>query len=724
MFLFLCPVCNYANFEYQEINTSVGKVIVGLGREDALEKFGIPTSAVEDLWYYSATPEKFFVLFSSQSLLNIYLYPRYPYTSVGTPLEFKTFGYFSDMKIKDITSEVQLLISEPEDFILEKPGIVIPKKPGEYQVLAKYKGIFSNPAYLTIKESQEKEIEKEIEKLISINILPFKPVVPYKSQLGFVALGTFLDSSGTYSIRDISKQANWYIKKDEEVVENRDNTIIFTSTGKTVVFCRYRELESFPQEIYVQDKPFILNETLKHITLLPEFILVASGKNINLRAFGTYHSNRVEDITNKAKWEIGDKDMLTLEGNGEFLTKSVGVSEVIAVLDDLKSLATKIIVTDKTKSAFFTQIEPQERKIHPESLVKDIKSEVEKLKQGFTKEEKKLNLIKIIPDSLQVAVGETGQVTALGIYSDNSQEDLTHLGDWSGSNDKIVMVSGGKIDTFSAGEAKIYVKFKGINSLPAKVLVEEPKLVSIILSPQKLQMSMKDRLVLKAEGYFSDSSRKDITSLVTWKLTNPRIIKVEKGKVLPLKFGETQVYAEYLGIKSLPANIRIIFTVDWLIYMIIKGVFFLFLGMVVMFIVLYVFTEKKKNNLRNSLDKNPAEFIVNLYENTKKILAIFNLSYKESLPPLSYAEMVQKNYSIENNLFLRFTAKFEEARYSHHTLSSRDASLALNDYNYFLKILFSRYNKFSLFLKYCLTLLHRRPLFISSPQILPKISCN
>jgi len=378
MFLFLRPVCNYANSEYREINTSVGKVIVGLGREDALEKFGVPASAAEDLWYYSATPEKFFVLFSGQSLLNIYLYPRHSHTSVGTPLEFKTFGYFSDMKIKDITSEAQLLISEPEDFILKKPGIIIPKKPGEYQVLAKYKNNFSSPAHLIIKEPQGKEIEKYAERLISINILPFKPIVPYKSQLGFVALGTFLDSSGTYFIRDISNQANWYIKKNEEVIANRDNTIIFTSTGKAVVFCRYRKLESFPQEIYVQDKPFILNETLKHITLLPEFMLVSFGKNINLRAFGTYHTNRVEDISTKVKWEIGDKDLLVLErtaGAGVFLTGPVGITEVTAVLGDIKSLAAKIFITSKGAKNVFLAPE-EEKKINPRDLTKDIKKDL------------------------------------------------------------------------------------------------------------------------------------------------------------------------------------------------------------------------------------------------------------------------------------------------------------------------------------------------------------
>jgi len=339
----------------------------------------------------------------------------------------------------------------------------------------------------------------------------------------------------------------------------------------------------------------------------------------------------------------------------------------------------------------------------------------EKSGEPSGEETKKLNLIKIIPDFLQVASGETGQFTALGIYSDNSQEDLTHLGDWSSSNDKIAVVSGGKIDTFSSGEAKIYVKFKGVISLPALVKVEGPKLVSIILSPQNLRMSMRKKLTLKAEGHFSDSSTKGITLLVTWKVTNPRIIRVEKGKIFPLKFGETEVYAEYSGIKSPPANIKIIFTVDWLIYMIIKWTSFLFLGIAAMFTILYALTEKRKNNLKDSLDKNPAGFIVNLYENTKKILAIFNLSYNEHIPPLSYAELVQESYSIENDLFLRFTAKFEEARYSGHTLSRRDASLALTDYNDFLTILLSRYNKPALFLKYSLTLLGRIPLFIPNP---------
>lgn len=341
--------------------------------------------------------------------------------------------------------------------------------------------------------------------------------------------------------------------------------------------------------------------------------------------------------------------------------------------------------------------------------------DIETQEEILGKKEEKLMLIKIIPDYSRIALGEEMQLVALGVYSDDSQEDLTLLGKWTGTDNSIASVSEGKVSTHSVGEIMVYVEFQGIRSLPASVVVEGPKLVSIILSPQNAQLSMKESLDLKAEGYFSDSSHRDISSLVTWKFAGRRIVKIEKGRILPLKFGKTKVLAEYAGIESLPVNIRIVVTMDCLIYAIIKGAFFLFLGTAAVFVILYVLTEKKKNNLKKSLDKNPAEFIVNLYENIKKILAIFNLSYKEWLPALTYAELVQKSYSIEDNLFLRFTVKFEEARYSHHALSKHDASLALNDYNNFLKIVFSRYGKFPLFLKYCLALLRRMPLFISNP---------
>ena len=131
-----------------------------------------------------------------------------------------------------------------------------------------------------------------------------------------------------------------------------------------------------------------------------------------------------------------------------------------------------------------------------------------------------------------------------------------------------------------------------------------------------------------------------------------------------------------------------------------------------MFIILYLLTERIKKKLRAYIEENPRESIIYLYENAKKILAIFGLSHKGFIPPLAYCRLVEQRYSIENNLFLRFTVKFEEAKYSRHILKSGDALSVLSDYNDFLKILLGHYNKSALFFRYLLTLLYRRPLFI------------
>jgi len=713
LFFCLYPLYNYASSEYQQVNTSQGKVVVGLDRERALEIFGPPASITENLWYYSH-PEGFFIYFSPASVLTVYLYPRFCEGSVNVPIEFKAFGHFSDFKTSDITTQAELLLSEPQDFIVKKPGIIIPRKEGKYQVLMKYKDVLSNAGTIIIKKSPRSEDEKE--RLLAIDILPFKPIVPWQTRLEFIALGTFLDSSEEkYFIRDISHDAQWFIKQGESILSAKDNQISFDLPGKFKVFCKYRDLESFSQEVKVQR--FDISQfkpALKHIMLLPDFISVTYGKKINLVALGTDYHNKVEDITYKASWNILDKDTLAPAGNGEFLSKSPGITEVIAQVDNLESLPAKIIVSDKKEasSILADDKKPQEVRVSSNDLIRDIKNDA-KIASKSLVEERRLRLVKIIPDYLTIPLGEHKQLVALGIYSDNSQEDFTLLAEWKSSDDKVATVSKGKIDTYSPGEAKVYAKIQGINSLPASIIVEGPKLVSINVLPKSLRITMKDKLSLKAEGYFTDSSRRDITSLVNWKIANPRIVKIDKGTVRPLRIGETQAWAEYSQVKSLPSNIKVVFSMDWLISMIIRTVSFLILGIIIIFFVLYYLTEREKKKLRLSLDKNPRGFIVSLYNNTKKILAIFGLSHRESLAPLSYAALVQERLSLENGIFLDFTVRFEEAKYSSHVLQPEAAITVLNDYNGFLKILFRSRSKFSLFIKYCLTLFKRVPVFIT-----------
>lgn len=705
------PPYNFAQSEYQEVYTSQGKVIIGLGEEEAMEKFGPPVSAAEEFWYY-ASPERFFIYFPADTILSVHLYPESCDVSVGFPLEFKVLAYLSNFKIKDITSQAQLTINEPEKFVFEKPGVIIPQETGEYQVLTKYKDIFSNPSYVSVKAQKK---TPEAEQLLNINILPYKPKVSAgrESKIDFTALGTFFQpDKHMYIVREIDDQVMWFTERDGLITNERDNGIYFPSVGKVKVFAKFQDLESYPQEVEVEEMHAWRKEELKHITLLPEFIIAPRGNTINLRVFGTYHNNAVKDVSSMAHWNIGDEEVLALQGNGQFLAKSQGVTEVSAELDNLQSASTKIIVTDtKEAKKGYSPGEQKGEKVYYKDLTRDIKNDVEKIRKIFIGEGRRLSLIKIIPNYLRIPLGENRQLVALGVYTNNTEENLTLIGEWISSDNRIATVSRGKVSTLSRGEIKIHVKFQGAKSIPASVIVEDSKLVSIILSPQNSQISMRDRFNLKAEGYFSDDSRKDITSLVNWEISDPRVIRIQKGMVRPLRIGESQVAAEYAGIKSLPANIKVVFTIQWLLEMILTIASFLILSTIILFSILYFIIKYKKDKLL-SLYKNPREFIIGLYENTKMVLIIFGLKHKEVLAPLYYAEFVEKRYSIKNNLLLNFTVKFEEAKYSSHILQFDDSRLALDEYNNFLKVLYSNYSKFSLILRYCLTLLHRTPLSV------------
>lgn len=136
------------------------------------------------------------------------------------------------------------------------------------------------------------------------------------------------------------------------------------------------------------------------------------------------------------------------------------------------------------------------------------------------------------------------------------------------------------------------------------------------------------------------------------------------------------------------------------------------LSLVFSVFILYLLTEKRKKELFDLCKENPKEFILLLYENAKAVLRIFGMSFEAHLVPLAYARLVEKKYCIEDNLFLHLTIKFEEAKYSGHSLEINDALSVSENYNKFFKKVFSKYNKFFLFQRYCLGFIQRRPFFM------------
>ena len=327
----------------------------------------------------------------------------------------------------------------------------------------------------------------------------------------------------------------------------------------------------------------------------------------------------------------------------------------------------------------------------------------------------KLISIAVFPEYLKFPLGESRDLVAKGNYNDHTQQDITPFVKWLSSASGIVTVASGKAESHSTGDAQVSAMLEGITSRSAFITVEEPSLISIILSPKSARVLFGTKFNLKAEGYFSNASRKDLTALVSWQINNPGIIAMDKGNIRTKLLGETLVSAEYLGIKSLPATITIIFNLRWLLGVISKILCFAILGGLILLIVFYV-TIRRKAKRFLSFYGSPREFIIALYENAKEVPLVFGLKQEGFLPPLAYAELVEKRHSVENKLFLRFTAKFEEAKYSGHNFPVDDSRLVLDYYNDFIGVLFSKHAKPSFFSKYWLALIYRTPLFIRPLQ--------
>jgi len=131
-----------------------------------------------------------------------------------------------------------------------------------------------------------------------------------------------------------------------------------------------------------------------------------------------------------------------------------------------------------------------ELRVELKDLKLEEKKEVELIPPPPLKEKILIRII-IIPDYSEVFLGEEKQLIAVGEYDDSSQEDLTSLALWTGTDESIGTVSLGKVSTHSPGTILAYAEYKELKSEPATVVVTAAKLIKIILTPENSEITAK-----------------------------------------------------------------------------------------------------------------------------------------------------------------------------------------------------------------------------------------
>ena len=216
------------------------------------------------------------------------------------------------------------------------------------------------------------------------------------------------------------------------------------------------------------------SSNLKSLAITPTVASVSLGGTIQLKAVASYSDGSSKDITPNVRWSSTDYTIAKVDASGLVTFGAVGEADVSAAFGNL------------SVSAHFTVGKPS------------------------------LASIAISPAAPVVSLGGTQQLSAVGVLSDKSTQDLTSTVTWSSSDPTIADVSSTGLATpKSLGTTTITATSDSV-SATAQLTVTTAALAAILVTSDHSAIPVGSTAQLSAQGVYGDGSTKDLTSSVTW----------------------------------------------------------------------------------------------------------------------------------------------------------------------------------------------------------------
>jgi hypothetical protein len=166
--------------------------------------------------------------------------------------------------------------------------------------------------------------------------------------------------------------------------------------------------------------------------------------------------------------------------------------------------------------------------------------------------------ISLSPPDASLAMGSTQQLTATGIYSDGSKQDISSRVAWSSSQIAVATINGSGTATGLAPGSATITAAAGAIVGTTTLSVTAAHLVSIAVTPAAPSIALGTTLTLKATGVYSDNAIHDVTDAVSWKSATPAVAAVDiAGQVDGTSVGESLITATIGGVTSPAITLKI-----------------------------------------------------------------------------------------------------------------------------------------------------------------------
>lgn len=502
------------------------------------------------------------VTITAAELLTISAEPTSVSLAQGLTAGIKLIGSYTDGTTKPITSGVNWLSQQPEIATVDN-GLIKALKTGNTTVTARIKELETNI-----------KVSVLAAELLAIRFTPASVSMINGVTTEVTAQALFSDES----VEDITTSAQWQTQNPAIATVN-DGMISAKGVGQTSISATKDDV-SAPLSVTVTETE------LSRIELIPNELTITKGLSQRFEAIGYYDNGSSKNISSEVSWQSRSVLIANVTG-GDVTGVSEGSTEIIASQSEVtakasvtvepptllsltsssdqvtladglsQSIVIKGLFTDNSEKNLTDEVQWS---VDDPSVATVSAGQITATAVGSTKITASINQISVAlsvtvteAELIQIELSDTRlnliealttTITATGLYTNNSRQDITQLVTWRSDNTSIATVENGLITAESVGDTKIHARL-GIIDAKLSVEVVSAELIEIILEPNERTIIRGQKTAFTAIGRYNNNSRKDLTTLASWRSSAEEIASVSQGIVQGLEVGNVQITASY-----------------------------------------------------------------------------------------------------------------------------------------------------------------------------------
>jgi hypothetical protein len=346
--------------------------------------------------------------------------------------------------------------------------------------------------------------------LQSIEITPSKVSAAAGTTTQLMATGIYSDNSH----RNLTYDAAWSSSNSAVANVNAGGVASAASTGNTTISAKVAGISG-------SGALTVTAATLVSIEVTPSLTRIAKGTTLQFVATGIFSDNSTQNMTSQVTWSTSNDNLASISSD----SGSIGLATATGTGTVTISAASGAITGSTTLTV-----------------------------SGAV-----LTSIEITPTAPSIAKGVSQPFVAMGIFSDNSKQNLTTQVTWSASAASVATVSNsaptvGTVTATGIGTTTLTAS-TGSLSASTQVTVTPAVLASIQVTPPTPSIASGLSQQFTATGIYTDNSVQNLTLTATWATTAPTVATVSnatgsQGLASSLSPGAATISASLNGVSG------------------------------------------------------------------------------------------------------------------------------------------------------------------------------